>query len=106
MMEVEDLEVRNVLIDQYHVDTVLLIKTRLEAEQVIEVDQPRGARMVSRLPIEMYTHRPLWDQIQFIFHCDKDYLGDESLGGSEAEFSIQMRHSFHHFALTACVSGP
>ena len=47
VMEVGDLEVRNVLIDQCHVDTVLLIEKRLEAERVIEVERPRGATVVS-----------------------------------------------------------
>ena len=47
MMDIEDLEVRNVLIDQCHIDTVLLIETRLEAERVIEVERPRGASVVS-----------------------------------------------------------
>ena len=46
MMEVGDLEVRNLLIDQCHVDTVLLIERRQEAERVIEVERPRGATVV------------------------------------------------------------
>ena len=46
MMEVGDLEVRNALIDQCHVDTDLLIEKRLEAERVIEVERPRGANVV------------------------------------------------------------
>jgi chromosome segregation ATPase len=45
MMEVGDLEVRNALIDQCHVDTDLLIEKRLEAERVIEVERPRGANV-------------------------------------------------------------
>jgi chromosome segregation ATPase len=45
MMEVGDLEVRNLLIDQFHVDSILLTDTRLEAERVIEVERPRGASM-------------------------------------------------------------
>ena len=49
MMEITDLEVRNVLIDQCQVDTVLLIEKRLDAEQVIEVERPRGASVVSIL---------------------------------------------------------
>ena len=47
MMEVADLEVRNVLIDECRVDSVLLIEKRLEAERVIEVERPRGANVVS-----------------------------------------------------------
>ena len=48
MMDIADVEVRNALIDQYHIDSVLLIPKRLDAERVIEVERPRGASMVSR----------------------------------------------------------
>ena len=55
MMDINDLEVRNLLIDQFHIDTVLLIEKRLEAERVIEVERPRGASVVSYREIKLST---------------------------------------------------
>ena len=47
MMDVADTEVRNLLIDQCRVDTILLIEKRVDAEHIIEVQRPRGANVVS-----------------------------------------------------------
>ena len=47
VMDIADLEISNLLVDLCHIDTVLLIERRLDAEKVIEVERPRGTIMVS-----------------------------------------------------------